>query len=153
MNEPKRDDPKDDRDSGVNDRPGVRTREREELEARFRRMGDLIPFGFWSADTQGAMQYVGDSLLEMTGAAPEEMRGDGWTKFLHGADRERTLASFRRAVAAESFWDHEHRCAARMASTTPSSVVAFRYATRRETSFPGPASTSTSPSASGSSRS
>jgi PAS domain S-box-containing protein len=110
MNDPKRDDgPKDDRDSGVNERPEERTREREELEARFRRMGDLIPFGFWSADTQGAMQYVGDSLLEMTGAAPDEMRGDGWTKFLHGADRERTLASFRRAVAAQSFWDHEHR--------------------------------------------
>jgi PAS domain S-box-containing protein len=83
--------------------------ELSDMGERYRRMGDLIPFGFWVADPHGNMTYLSESFLEMAGATMSECGGLGWTRFLHGADRERTIAEWRECTENDVFWDHEHR--------------------------------------------
>jgi PAS domain S-box-containing protein len=84
-------------------------RELTDLGERYRRIGDLIPFGFWVADAAGKMTYLSESFLEMAGATMQDCAGLGWARFLHGADRERTLAEWDECVQNDAFWDHEHR--------------------------------------------
>ena len=81
----------------------------EDSEERYRKMGDLIPFGFWVADPHGMMTYLNDSFLDLTGTTLEECRGLGWANLVHPDERERTLSRWKQCVESDTFWDHEHR--------------------------------------------
>ena len=78
-------------------------------EERYRKMGDLIPFGFWVASPDGMMTFMNDSFLEMTGTTLDECQGLGWTNLLHPQERERTIERWKECVQNDAFWDHEHR--------------------------------------------
>jgi PAS domain S-box-containing protein len=85
-------------------------REQQELfRSVVERIGDLVPFGFWLADGAGALTYVSDSFLEMTGSTLEACAGQGWLQLVHPQDRSRTLARWQACLREEAQFSHEHR--------------------------------------------
>lgn len=81
----------------------------KESEERYRSIGELIPYGVWICDSQGNMQYMSKSFLDLIGMTLEEGKKYGWTKILPPKDRERTQIDWKKCVERECFWDYEHR--------------------------------------------
>lgn len=78
-------------------------------ERRQRTLVTLAPVGIIETDASGACTYVNPRWCEMTGLAPRDAWGDGWTAALHPGDRERVFAAWVRAVAAGRDLHLEHR--------------------------------------------
>jgi PAS domain S-box-containing protein len=58
----------------------------------------LSDIGFWHADCQGQWVEVSPPVSVMTQLSPAQLLGDGWTRALHPADRERGLSSWQAFV-------------------------------------------------------
>lgn len=80
-----------------------------ESEARFRAIGESIPYGVWICSPDGKVIYVNDSFLDLIGMTLAEVKVSGWTSKLPGEDLERTFADWVRCIETGSFWDYEHR--------------------------------------------
>lgn len=62
-----------------------RQRERQSTalaEARYRAVGDIVPFGVWSTGADGQLTYASKSFLDFVGMTLEEFRRDGWRRVL-----------------------------------------------------------------------
>jgi len=74
----------------------------ESSEAQYRAVGDAIPFGVWSADTDGSLRYVSPSFLALIGATSlEDESLESLRMFVRGGrtfefEREITSAEGRR---------------------------------------------------------
>ncbi|MEW6613752.1 MAG: PAS domain S-box protein [Pseudomonadota bacterium] len=79
-----------------------------ESEARYRAIGELIPFGVWTANAQGEITYLSRSLLELLGKTLEEMQGNGWLWVLPPDQAARAAADWRHCVERACFWDYEY---------------------------------------------
>ena len=88
-----------------------------ESEARYRMIGDLIPFGVWACDTTGNVTYLSESFLSVLGITLDESRRSGWMHLLPREDADRTLADWRQCVQTGSFWDYEYRIVDRNGKT------------------------------------
>ncbi|MFZ5480950.1 MAG: ATP-binding protein [Myxococcota bacterium] len=82
-----------------------------ESEARYRAVGEAIPFGAWVADAGGRFQYLSDAFLRLLGLEAEEACRDGWFHRLPADERDRAEAEWRRAIAAGRMFGHEVRVA------------------------------------------
>jgi PAS domain S-box-containing protein len=71
-----------------------------ETEARFRDMADHAPVLIWVNGTQGC-EFVNREYLRFLGCTLEEVRGDGWRRFIHPEDTEDYGAEYQRSVAAQ----------------------------------------------------
>ncbi len=80
----------------------------QESEARYREVGELIPYGTWICNSRGECEYVSPSFLEMTGLSMEEVREFGWTSALAPGEAEATIAQWRACVESGSTWNREH---------------------------------------------
>jgi PAS domain S-box-containing protein len=78
-------------------------------EARYRAVGELIPFGIWTAGPDGRCEYLSQSFLKMTGKPLEECRGFGWMDLLPEEDRIPAQKAWQHCLETGSFWDYEHR--------------------------------------------
>ncbi len=78
-------------------------------EARYRAVGEAIPFGVWVSDAGGGMEYLSRSFLDLVGLTMEAARGLGWTRALAPDDLERTLRDWRACIEGCEFWDYEYR--------------------------------------------
>jgi PAS domain S-box-containing protein len=78
-----------------------------ESEARYRTVGELIPFGTWVWDPHEGLIYLSDSFLSMAGVTLEECRKLGWTNLLPAQDVERTLEDWKHCLERSCFWDYE----------------------------------------------
>tara|TARA_R110000824_G_scaffold4203_8_gene19970 strand:- start:3459 stop:5423 length:1965 start_codon:yes stop_codon:yes gene_type:complete len=54
----------------------------EKSEARFRRLAESAPIGFFQADAEGQAFYVSKAWRDRVGLSEEDAKGDGWTKAL-----------------------------------------------------------------------
>jgi len=95
---------------------GVDIRERKQAEealrqseARYRAVGELIPFGIWKAAPDGSWDYVSKSFLKMTGKTLEELQGFGWLNFLPYEDTQPTMKAWQQCLETGSFWDYEYK--------------------------------------------
>ncbi|MFW6127367.1 MAG: PAS domain S-box protein, partial [Thermodesulfobacteriota bacterium] len=95
---------------------GVDIRERKlaeealrQSEARYRAIGELIPFGIWRATPDGGWDYVSKSFLKMTGKTLEELQGFGWLHLLPYGDTQTTLKAWQQCLETGSFWDYEYK--------------------------------------------
>jgi two-component system sensor histidine kinase UhpB len=84
-----------------------------ESEARYRAIGELIPYGVWVCDPGGGTVYLSDSFLEMVGKTMDECRQFGWVDRLPPEDVERMLADWQACRLAGGLWDYSHRIRAK----------------------------------------
>ena len=69
-----------------------------ESELNLLRMIETIPEMLWSATPRGGVDYCNTRLLEYTGCSADDIMGNGWTRFIHPADVERTLRTWQVCV-------------------------------------------------------
>ncbi len=81
----------------------------ESTDDRFRLLIDQAPFMFWSANRDGLCTLFNRSWLEFRGRTMAQEIGNGWVEGVHPDDRERCLATFRRALQAHQAFDMEYR--------------------------------------------
>lgn len=82
-------------------------------EARYRIMGETLPYGVWLADPEGRSEYLSASFLELVGRPLEDMRGLGWTEVIDPDDVKNTVDAWQRCVATGTKWERELRVTAR----------------------------------------
>ncbi|MEJ2069494.1 MAG: PAS domain S-box protein, partial [Syntrophobacterales bacterium] len=80
-----------------------------ESQARYRAIGELIPYGIWTADADGSIKYLSTSFLKMAGKTLEECQGYGWLYLLPQEDIQPTLAAWQYCQETRGFWDYEHK--------------------------------------------
>ncbi len=81
-----------------------------ESEAKFRLMGETIPYGIWMAGPDGRLLYVSPSLLEFLGKTLEEVRHEGWAPSLaENEDAAAYAAAVAHSVRTGEDWDRELR--------------------------------------------
>lgn len=78
-------------------------------EERYRTIGELLPQGIWSTDARGAITYVSDAMLRLTGLTFEEYAGFKWTELLPDGEREEFVSAWLEGSGAGDFWSHEYR--------------------------------------------
>lgn len=80
-----------------------------ESEYLYRSIGELIPYGTWTADGDGAMTYVSDSFAVMAGVEREQLLGWGWLDLLPSdSDRKEALAAWHHSRSHEGLRDTKH---------------------------------------------
>jgi PAS domain S-box-containing protein len=80
-----------------------------ESERRLRFVNESIPQMVWTAEPDGAMDYVNQRWYEYTGLSQEELEGWQWLEITHPEDREKTKAGWIRAVEGGKIWESEDR--------------------------------------------
>jgi PAS domain S-box-containing protein len=80
-----------------------------ESEERYRLLADLIPQYIWTTDANGYHRYFSRRWYEFTGTTLEETEGDGWLRFIHPDDRERTIACWKRSLETGEPYSIEYR--------------------------------------------
>ncbi|MHB8997323.1 MAG: sensor histidine kinase [Armatimonadota bacterium] len=78
-------------------------------EERYRTIGELVPYGIWSTDSEGAITYVSPAILELTGLTFEEYAGFKWADLLPDGEREEFVSAWLAASRAGVYWSHEYR--------------------------------------------
>jgi PAS domain S-box-containing protein len=66
---------------------------------RLETLGASMPFVIWTAQADGALDYLSEEFWRATGILPADALGDAWVAALHPDDRNRALAVWERAVA------------------------------------------------------
>jgi PAS domain S-box-containing protein len=80
-----------------------------ESEERYRLLVDMIPQNIWTTDAEGSHTYFSRRWYDYSGATPEESQGEGWLRFIHPDDRERTLARWRHSLETGEPYEIEYR--------------------------------------------
>jgi len=78
-------------------------------EARFRTLSESSPLGVFFADPAGRRTYTNARWQEIYGLSSEQGQGDGWSRVLHEADRDRVIAAWRAMAADAGELDLEFR--------------------------------------------
>jgi PAS domain S-box-containing protein len=79
-----------------------------ESEARYRTVGELIPFGVWALDGDGEVAYVSPIFLDMLGHTLEEHKKQ-WVSRIHPDDYERIVSGLPRWLESRKPWDQLFR--------------------------------------------
>lgn len=80
-----------------------------ESEQRYRLLADMIPQNIWTADASGNHTYFSRRWYDFSQSTPAESRGEGWLKFIHPDDKERTLARWKQSVDTGEPYEIEYR--------------------------------------------
>jgi PAS domain S-box-containing protein len=78
-------------------------------EAIYRAISDSVPYGIWTADTEGNNTYLSDAFLALTGMKRIQGRGLGWASVLHPDDDDATISRWRESVRSGTPWECEFR--------------------------------------------
>lgn len=78
-------------------------------ERRFRQLAEAMPFMVWSADPDGAVNYVNHHFFEFTGISPREPAASRWQQTLHPDDVEACLESWKTCVRQEAPFQMDYR--------------------------------------------
>lgn len=78
-------------------------------EARYRLLADMIPQNIWTTDPAGSHTYFSRRWYDYTGATAEDSHGEGWLRFIHPDDRERTIARWRHSLETGEPYEIEYR--------------------------------------------
>ena len=80
-----------------------------ESEQMYRSIGELLPYGTWTADANGAMTYLSDSFVSMTGKDAVSLMGWGWLELLPSDDdRREALSDWHRTASEGVLRDSKH---------------------------------------------
>lgn len=81
----------------------------EEARSIMQQACELLPYGTWICDAEGALLFVSLSFRELVGMTAEECSAFGWMDRLPPESRDKTLADWRRCIEQGATWDYEHR--------------------------------------------
>jgi PAS domain S-box-containing protein len=79
-----------------------------ESEVRFRTLADSSPVLMWASSADGC-GFVNREYLEFLGAGEADVRGHGWTQFVHPEDREAFINAYHEAASRRSRLEAEFR--------------------------------------------
>jgi PAS domain S-box-containing protein len=80
-----------------------------ESEALYRSVGELLPYGTWTAKNDGSLTYLSDSFAEMTGLPAEQLLGWGWLDLLPSQEaRDDARAEWHRSIKGNRLRDTVH---------------------------------------------
>ena len=79
-------------------------------ERTLRELTETIPQMLWSAETDGAIDYYNQRVLDYTGLSADQVRGNGWMKSVHPDDLEKMAQAWTVAVSTGEPFQHEFRC-------------------------------------------
>ena len=79
-------------------------------ERTLRELTETIPQMLWSAETDGAIDYCNQRVLDYTGLSAEQVRGTGWMKSVHQDDIEKMAQTWTVAVSTGEPFQYEFRC-------------------------------------------
>lgn len=82
---------------------------RVRAESIFAAVGELVPYGIWICEPDGATLYVSPSFLDLVGRTPEECRQSGWLECIPLEDAAAVRADWRRCLDTGCRWDRELR--------------------------------------------
>jgi PAS domain S-box-containing protein len=80
-----------------------------ESERLLRALADTVPQSVFSADADGATDYLNKRWWERTGLKPGEISEELWQSLVHPEDRERAVSAWRHAVDTGERFDIEMR--------------------------------------------
>ncbi len=80
-----------------------------ESEHRFRTLAEAIPQIVWTADPNGAHDYVNQRWLDFTDMNIEQARGSGWLSAVHPEDQERCLERWHTSVTTGDVYECQIR--------------------------------------------
>ncbi|MCC6861725.1 MAG: PAS domain S-box protein [Bryobacterales bacterium] len=80
-----------------------------ESEERFRSLSTCSPVGKLMADVEGRCTYTNPRCQSICGFGEQEALGDGWTCFIHPADREAVVESWRQLVRTGGEFSRQFR--------------------------------------------
>src|SRR5690606_38853576 len=118
---------------------------RVRAESIFAAVGELVPYGIWICEPDGATLYVSPSFLDLVGRTPEECRQSGWLECIPLEDAAAVRADWRRCLDTGCRWDRELRVPDPDGECHTILSRGIRSVTGTDRSFSGPESTSTSP--------
>ncbi|BDI33538.1 hypothetical protein CCAX7_55890 [Capsulimonas corticalis] len=78
-------------------------------EERFRRVADTIPHIVWTAQPDGALDYVNQRWLDYTGLNARETYGWAWRRVIHPDELPRVAAIYAEAIADGENYEDEFR--------------------------------------------
>jgi PAS domain S-box-containing protein len=84
-------------------------RELEENEQRFRFMLNAMPQQVWTANLNGALDYVNNNVINDFGQDQDEIVGQGWQAFIHPDDLPNTLKQWQHALETGTEYQVEFR--------------------------------------------
>ncbi len=85
-----------------------RTKELSESEAKYRTIGELIPFGIWTMDAQGRATYISPSFCELVGKSEDDILKFGWLDTLDPETVKRTISDWKKTIETGDFWNYTH---------------------------------------------
>ena len=84
-------------------------REAETAHERFRFMAESMPQKIFTATPRGDVDYYNRQWLEFTGLTFDQIRGWGWTRFIHPDDVAENLRVWRNSLETGEPFHFEHR--------------------------------------------
>jgi PAS domain S-box-containing protein len=88
---------------------GVALREAEQERERFHFMAESAPQKIFTAKPDGEVDYFNRQWMEYTGLSFDEIKGWGWTQFIHPGDVEANIQTWRHSVETGEPFLFEHR--------------------------------------------
>ena len=85
------------------------TSQLRESEERYRLLADMIPQHIWTTDPAGYHGWFSRRWHEFTGTTFDDTKGEGWLKYLHPDDRDRTLARWQHSLRTGDPYSVEYR--------------------------------------------
>ena len=80
-----------------------------ESERGFRTLAEALPHMVWTAEPDGAPDYLNARNIEYTGLTPEQLRSGDWRSTLHPEDVPRSLELWTRSTATGELFEAEYR--------------------------------------------
>jgi PAS domain S-box-containing protein len=78
-------------------------------QAKYRAMGETLPYGLWMTSPDGTILHVSQSYLDLMGLDEATFKSGGWQERIPLGDRERILTAWECALQTGEPWDNEHR--------------------------------------------
>ena len=72
-------------------------------------LAELAPLFLWRLDSRGIIRWMNERCQAYLGVSLSQAKKDGWTGWLHPADRERIFADWGRAVTLAEPFESRHR--------------------------------------------
>jgi PAS domain S-box-containing protein len=83
--------------------------EAEKARERFRFMAESMPQKIFTATPSGDVDYFNQQWMEFTGLSFDQIKGWGWSRFIHPDDLEANLRIWRHAIDTGEAFQFEHR--------------------------------------------